>query len=139
MPPATAADNSEGGATENFVPVMGSGDYDRAKREYYRENYEGGSSRDLVGSDVTVLSSVANGDGTANITFNILIDSPNTSWADGCQLTFPEGVTISSADVSEDCGEAVIDGQTATWGDITDPETGSGLGCFSGEHQVTVT
>ena len=140
MPPAMAMFDfpAEYGSPDgDFAPTL-EPQNSTEKMHYYREQNQGSSSRDLTGSSVTVLSAVNNGDGTSDIVFSIVIESPDFSWADGCQLTFPDGVSPSAGSTSE-CGEAYVFGQNVVWGDVTDPESGSEFGCFDSEHLVSAT
>ena len=119
--------------------------------QYYADLYGNSglqnNSRSLEGTELTLLGSVDNLNGTSDIVLSLDINSPDVSWADGLRLTFPEGTMIDTifhdvgtANTYDYCGE-YWDENVAIFGDsssFADETAGSGLGCYSSEYQFVV-
>ncbi len=95
-------------------------------------------SKDISPAYLTGVSFIASED-TRDINFTVqdLGLSPDYSWCDGIELTFPAGVNVLNALPSGNNGPVgpVINGQVVTWG-AEDTTTG---GPFSGGELLTVT
>ena len=103
------------------------------------------NTRSLDGTSISVMGSVLNDDGTADVLVAVTVASPDVSYMDAIALTFPTDITINSGAVtsgtmpdgtsSATCGITL--GTTANsiiFGDasfVDDPATGSGWGCFN--------
>lgn len=75
-------------------------------------------------------------DNTLDIHLMVDIQAPDYNWVDGVKLTFPDGITINSA---EDAGDnhtftPEIDGQTVTWGSKDTTYDGG----FSGGEDLSI-
>ena len=82
--------------------------------------------KDLTGSSL-IVSGVWGEDASVNLHYTLDLVSPDDDYADGVQITFPEGVIINSAENIDGANNLlipVIDGQTVTWGEPIISEDG---------------
>ena len=109
------------------------------------------ASRDLTGTTISVMGSILNDDGTADILVGLNMVSPNNAWLSGVQFTLPAGVVVNSAVQNEGttssyeyCGEVYIEGGVVTFGDsagVADPNVNpdGDWGClWGGFHSFTI-
>ena len=52
------------------------------------------NNRDLTGSTLEFIAAIPRAGSTVDVIFYVNLQSPNWAWADGLQLTFPEGVAL---------------------------------------------
>jgi hypothetical protein len=90
------------------------------------------SSRDLTGTTISIMGSVLNDDGTADIIVGLNMISPNNAWLSGVRFTLPDDIVVNSAVQTEGstssydyCDEVYIEGSVVTFGDsagVNDPD-----------------
>ena len=80
-------------------------------------------SSDIYGSTLTVAATVPEPGSPAVVRLEFLLNlvSPNNAWADGVEITFPDGINIVQADTFDGMGgpgdgTPTINGQTITYG-----------------------
>ena len=110
------------------------------------------TSRDLSGSDVTVIDVIDKMDGTIDIVLNLNSQSPDVSYIDAVRYAFPSEIQINSAidqngtmPDTTSMAQCSITIQSETnsiiFGDLSfldNPNTGSGWGCLSTDNHLHV-
>ena len=155
-----SVENSGNTIEENAALISIHEDVSQKNTLHRNEIYEGwvdiygepsqSSSRDLTGTTISIMGSVLNDDGTADIIIGLDMVSPNWAWLSGVQFTFPEGMVINDAFQNEGststydyCG-MYIEGNVVTIGDsagVNDPNVNpdGDWGClWGGFHRFTI-
>ena len=100
-------ENSGNTVEQNMALISKHEDVSDKMTQYRDEIYEGwvaehgdqagSDGRDLTGTTVSIMGSVLNEDGTADIVIGLDMVSPNNAWLSGVRFSFPEGMSVLSA------------------------------------------